>query len=322
MRVLRVHPGGPRGDPLQLTYHGIANDPALRLFSLEPSRNAIVSGSIDIGIEIRDWTRNRSVMVRIAEANYDNNQESILGLRLVGDYVLCFTSKWVELFYIPPFPDADVHLISELDPTSRPFHLKYQRRSFDGASVSEQQPNPESPDNSRIVYILARQMIVGFFYFRVTIYNPDHAPSGPRARMDVDLIGVYEPEVRWMDEPHLVSGSLIGPEGKRCICVESSLGGFRMVVVAVSFDQTGSAGVPVRSGGGLEDLCKILPRIESTGDVFVVESWDGNGGRTLPNTCVAMERLKYLPDDVVQYAFSESTGKIVLGTQDDRIILL
>ena len=109
-----------------------------------------------------------------------DNQEPILGLRLVGDYILCFGSKWIDLRYVPPLPKAGEQLISECDPTSRTFHLQHGDVDFDSASLSEPQPNPKSPNNSRIVYILARRPTVGLFYFRITVYNPDYSPSGPR----------------------------------------------------------------------------------------------------------------------------------------------
>ena len=316
------------GDSLRLTDHGTIDDSDLRKFSLEPSRSAVISEFIDFGIEIRDWTRNRSVMISTARMDYDDDREPILGLRLVGDYILCFTSKWIELFYAPPFPDADDEkLILELDPTSHPFHPKCLGFAFDGASLSEPQPNPGCLNTSRIIYILAYQAIVGFYYFRVTIHNSDYAPSGPRARMDVDLVGVYELEkpragVGGVDEIRVASGSWLGPEGKRGIWVESLSRKPKRFVVAVSFDQTCSGGVPVDSGDNLEELRKIAPRIESTSDVFVIDYWDPSGGWALTSDYRSVEKLKYFPDDIVQYAFSESTGKIALGTQDNRIISL
>ena len=37
---------------------------------------------------------------------------------------------------------------------------------------------------------------------------------------------------------------------------------------------------------------------------------------------VSTKRLRYLSDAIIRCAFSESTGKIVLGTRNSRIILL
>ena len=117
------------------------------------------------------------------------NQKPILGLRLIGDYILCFGSRWLDLRHLPPLPNAGEQLISECDPTSHPFNIKCGQAPFQVASLSESQPNPESLDDSHIIYILGYQAIAGLSYFRITIYNPDYSHPGPRARMDVDLVG-------------------------------------------------------------------------------------------------------------------------------------
>ena len=202
----------------------------------------------------------------------------------MGDYLLSFRSRRIELLYVPPFPDADEQLVYEHDPTSHPFHLRYKGVVFQGASLSEPQPNPESPDDSRIIYILAHETTVGFFYFRVTVYNPDYAPSEPRARMDVDLVGVYEldkPQVGAMgtNGQHLAFGSSPGPEGKRGIWIVRPANKLKRFIVALSFDQSCPlVRVPVESGDDLRELCEIAPRIESKTDVFVIDSWDPSGG--------------------------------------------
>lgn len=201
---------------------------------------------------------------------------------MVGDYILSFRSRWIDLLYIPPFHDDDERPTSKCGPNPYAFHLNCPEGAFTGASLSEPQPNPESPDNSRIIYILAHQTTVGFFYFRVTINNPDYVPSAPGARTDIDLVGVYglgEPQVGIKEKRGacLALGAELGPEGKRGVWVERSLGGLRRFVVAVSFNQSSLAGVPVESGDDLQELWKIAPQIESTADVFIVESWNTNG---------------------------------------------
>ena len=215
----------------------------------------------------------------------------------MGDYFLCFRPEWIELLYVPPFSDADEQFTLKRDPTSRPFHLRYHEASFQGASLSEPQPNPGSLDDSRVIYILARQISVGFFYFRVTIYDPDYVSSGRKARMDVDLVGVYElnkPQAgaRGMCGQRLATGVWLGPEGKRGIWMECPSNEPKSSVVAVSFDQSSPAGVPVKSGDDLQELCEITPRIESTADIFSVDHWDPGGGWTLPNNYTFAERLK------------------------------
>ena len=185
----------------------------------------------------------------------------------------------MQLLYVPPFPDAGEQLVSAHDHTSHPFHLRYRGFPFDGASLSEPQPNPESLENSRIIYILAREITVGFFYFRVTIYNPDYTPSGPGARMSVDLAGVFklnEPRVGVRGINGYSSGLWLGPEGKRGIWMERLKDHSKRFVVAVSFDQS-RAGVTAESGDELQELCEGAPRIESIRDVFVDGSRDHGG---------------------------------------------
>lgn len=214
-----------------------------------------------------------------------DEQQPLLGLRLVGDYVLIFRSRWIELLPVPLFPDADEQSASESDengPDLHRFYLKYQDDRFTGASLSEPQPNPESPDDSRVVYVLVQSTMAGFFYFRVTIHNPDYVPSGLRARMDIDLIGACElrkPQVRCREKlgACLALRSWLGPEGKRGIWIERPLSKLMNSVVAVSFDQDCSSAVPVESGDDLQELCEIAPRIESTGVIFTVESWNPHG---------------------------------------------
>ena len=198
----------------------------------------------------------------------------LLGLRVVGDYALIFRAKWIELRRIPSFAEAKAGPAPENRTDHNSFHLKPPDGHFIGVSSSEPQPNPDSPDDSRIVYVLARSATTCFFYFRVTIYNPEYAPSGPQARMSVDLAGVYEsgtPPARQREDIGRcwASKSWLGPEGKRAVWVERPGGKPMDFVVAVSFDTSCPGAVPVEPGDDLEELCEIAPRIESTSDVFI-----------------------------------------------------
>ena len=292
-QILRVRPVGTGSDSLQPTIEGAFHPIPVLLF-LEPSRNVVMTGLLEGGIKIHDWTSSRSVIIRTIENNLTvrtfcgqarrnvlkhDDQELILGLRSVGNYILCFRPKCIQLFSVPPFPDVDEQPVSEHHPTSGPFHLAYQGIVFGGASLSEPQPNPESPNHSRIIYILAYEMFVGFFYFRATIYNPDYAPSRARARMAVDLVGVYKldkPQVGIGGGTCVALGAWLGPEGRRGIWIERSFCQRKGSVVAVSFNQSCMVGIPVESGDDLQELCKIAPRIESTGNIF--DAWERDCG--------------------------------------------
>ena len=214
-QILRAYLTEPRNSSFQLTAYAAIDQLNPGRAALEPSRNTIITEIPGTGIQICDWMRNRTVEIttpgqdenhvsvrtvsRMFIAGRDvlrcEDQTLLLGLRLVGDYVLFFRTIWIESYLIPPYTGAGGQPTSENVPNPRRFHLKYSDYGFTGASLSEPQPNPESPGDWRIVYVLAQSTIAGFFYFRVTIYNSGYAPSGPGARMDVDLVGVYE--VAW-----------------------------------------------------------------------------------------------------------------------------
>lgn len=304
-QVVRVHLAELGNDSFQLTAYGAIDGLNSMLVALEPPRNAIITELPDAGIQIGDWTRGRTVEVTTPGLNDDHvfvrtvlrvfitrrnvlrcdDQQPLLGLRLVGDYVLFFRSMWIELLPIPSFPDANGQPASENcenGPNPCRFHLKYPDGPFTGASLSEPQPNPESLHDSCVVYILAQSTLTGFFYFRTTIYNSNYVSSGPGARMDVDLVGVHElrkPQVGRRDKlgPCLALRSWLGPEGKRGIWIERPITKLMNFVVAVSFDESCPAAIPVESGDDLQELCEIAPRIESTEDVFIVESWNPHG---------------------------------------------
>jgi len=203
-----------------------------------------------------------------------DNQERILDLRLVGDYLLVLRESRMELHYVPPFPDAGGQLTLEYDPGFYRFYLSYPDLPFTGASMSEPQLNPGSVNVSRIIYILAHQAVVGFFYFRATIYNPDYVPLGPRTRMDINLLGVYR------IGRTLATGALLGPEGKRGIWIEGPPSDPARCAVAVTFDQSCPAAIPVQSGESLEQSMKLLPRIRSTSNVLNLD----HRGKSTPQT--------------------------------------
>ena len=189
---------------------------------------------------------------------------------MVGDYLLVFRSRQIELHYVPPFPDGEIKLTKH-DSDFHRLHLNYQDACFTGASISQPQPNPESVNDSRVIYILAYNTADGFFYFRVTIYNPDYTPLGPRARMDVDILGVS------MIKRYLALGASLGPEGKRGLWICRSANGLTRFIVAISFDQSCPAAVPVESGDDLRELCELAPRIKSKGRVFIVDTQNPYG---------------------------------------------
>ena len=292
-QILRAHLTEPGDDAFQLTaYTAIGRLGPGKIF-LEPSRNAIIMEVPDIGIQISDWMRNRTVEIatsgpvrtvpRVSSITKRNvlrcdNQGTTIGLRLVGDYIILFKPLWIELHLIPPFTSADGQPIPENNPHPYRFYLRYSHHRFAGASLSEPQPNPESPSDSRIIYVLAQTAFAGFFYFRFTIYNPEYVPSGPGARMNIDLIGAYEVEREEELGSCLAWNSWLGPEGKRGVWIKRPLDVATNAVVAVSFDQSCSEAVPVESGNDLQELCKTAPRIKSTSDIFTAESRNFHDG--------------------------------------------
>ena len=290
-QIIGAHLAGPGNEYFQLTaYTDIdVGEPRAHMLALEPSGHTVVSKIRSFGIEISNWIHNRTCPINMPDvravpqtplARQDvlkcDDQLSLLSVRLVGDHLLIFRTTEIELLPVP---------LQNGQPTPQNNSISYRLRLgsldpwFTGASLSEPLQNPESPDGSRVVYVLARLVATGFFYLRVTIYNLEYTPSGPGARMEVHLLGVYEmgkPGVGRGEDigPCMVSESWLGPEGKRGVWVESSANKRMNVVVAASFDQDCLAVVPVESGDDLRELSKIASRIESTGDVFIVDGDD------------------------------------------------
>ena len=72
LQMLRVHPTGPRSYPLSLINCGTVPDPNTGIIVLEPSRNATITEIIGVGIQVRDWTCGRSVMISTPRRNYEH----------------------------------------------------------------------------------------------------------------------------------------------------------------------------------------------------------------------------------------------------------
>lgn len=321
-QILRAHLTEPGNDAFQFTAYAAIGQLNPGAIFLEPSRDTIITELPGIGVQISDWIRNRTVEITTSGPGEIvrtvpwiffitrrsvlrcDNQAFIVGLRLVGDHIILFKPICVELHLIPPFTSADGQPILENNTRLYRFHLQYSYHRFTGASLSEPQPNPESLGDSRIVYVLAQSAYAGFFYFRVTIHNPEYVPSGPGARMDIDLVGVYEVGLEAELGPCLAWRSWLGPEGKRGVWTKRPLDAATNVVVAVSFDQSYSEAVPVESGDDLQELCEIAPRIKSIGDIYIAKS------------------RNFLLDPILQCSFSEATGKIVLLMRNNRIMIL
>ena len=94
--------------------------------------------------------------------------------------------------------------------------------------------------------------------------------------MGVDLIGVYEagrPQAGRGEELGLCLAlrSWLGPEGKHVVWIARSSSTLTTFVVAISFDQSCPAVAPVEPGDDLRELRKITPKIQSAGDIFIVE---------------------------------------------------
>lgn len=123
--------------------------------------------------------------------------------------------------------------------------------------------------------------------------------------MDVDLLGVYEVKHRGSTGACLVPAVWLGTQGKRGLWIERplSLRAHMRFIVAASFEQSGQGAVAIQSGENLQELSKTVPRIETTGDALVVD-------------------FLTVDDDISWCAFSEATGRIVLMTLDERIVLL
>ena len=69
--MIRAHLPEPGSDSLTFTDDGVARSPGI-LLAFEPSKRAVIIRLPGVGIEVRDWTRSRSVVVKMAGADYGN----------------------------------------------------------------------------------------------------------------------------------------------------------------------------------------------------------------------------------------------------------
>ena len=64
---MRAHLTEPGGNSLQSTDDGVICHLNLDILALEPSRTAVITRLVGVGIEIHDWSRNRSVVANTTE---------------------------------------------------------------------------------------------------------------------------------------------------------------------------------------------------------------------------------------------------------------
>ena len=194
-------------------------------------------------------------------------------VRPVGDYILAFKSCCVELVSISPFPGEEGQAHGT-DPAFHRFHLA-PSELFSDASLSEPQPSPDSASNSLIVYALACGTCFGCFYFRITIHDPNYVPSGPRAKVDIDLLGFYR-----LEEYSWLYGTLLGPEGKRGFWIQRAPSSRQEILVTVSFDQSRPETMELQSGDDFEEICEAAPPMEPGVSTWVLGPWDKGGEYT------------------------------------------
>jgi len=250
----------------------------------------------DVGIRVGNWISGQAVDITNFGQDNDYRCGVTRDVRPVGDYILAFKSCCVELVSISPFPGEEGQAHGT-DPAFHRFHLAHSEL-FSDASLSEPQPSPDSASNSLIVYALACGTCFGCFYFRITIHDPNYVPSGPRAKVDIDLLGFYR-----LDEYSWLYGTLLGPEGKRGFWIQRAPSSRQEILVTVSFDQSRPETMELQSGDDFEEICEAAPPMEPGVSTWVLGPWD---------------KGEYF----ARCAFSEATGRIVTETGNNTVILL
>lgn len=87
-QVVRLYLADPANDSFQLTAYGGVHNFDSGIVALEPSRNAVITELPEIGVQINDWTRSRTVeitsglnddrvSVRAGSAGVHNHTKSI-----------------------------------------------------------------------------------------------------------------------------------------------------------------------------------------------------------------------------------------------------
>ena len=70
--MLRVHMVEPGSDSLQLTDSWDVDYTNHRRIALEPSRSVLITEIIGLGVQVRDWTRDRAVELTAVEPDPDD----------------------------------------------------------------------------------------------------------------------------------------------------------------------------------------------------------------------------------------------------------
>ncbi|TFK52037.1 hypothetical protein OE88DRAFT_1498672 [Heliocybe sulcata] len=254
--------------------------------AINPSLH-LVAFSRSCYIDVVDWHTQECVSISTQSDDLDELWNGIVGVRFCGRHVLCIKTRSVELYALPPLPLSSSASTAPRPATSRTF----PNTTFRGVSISH--PHP-SPSPSWTASFLAYDVLRGLFHYRVAL--PD--PSAPR--LAVSLAGVHamtslvrSPSVSALAAEiagrntgrGFVSACCLGPEGKRGMWIERTRGSTkRSVMVFSATADEGEAEIDGRA-------------------VYEIGSYD-------------------LRDDLTHCAFSEVTGRIVLGTRSGHIQVL
>ncbi|KIM88167.1 hypothetical protein PILCRDRAFT_249622 [Piloderma croceum F 1598] len=278
----------------------------------------LIAFSRDCLIDIFNWETKESVTITTGKEDLDELWNGIVALRFFPPYILCVGTRTVELHEIPQVILSPEHQ----NPTSADLPTFYHHfPEITIRSVSISSIHPSYPSSS-IISILAYDVLHGLFHYNI------HLPT-----LNVQLLGTYSlgtPQNHTVlpgSTRSFVSSCCLGEQGKRGVWIERGRGSTKRSIFVFEV--------------GRQDGEMNRDRPEETTGVSVYEDREPGGkvGMRLeestltngqPNTHTATidGKIVYeigsydLREDLTHCAFSEVSGRIVLGNRAGEVMVL
>ncbi|OCH96346.1 hypothetical protein OBBRIDRAFT_234685 [Obba rivulosa] len=326
-----------------------APSPMFPVRAIHPTFNLAVFSLSSI-LAVVDWNSRTRWIVDTAETADEELWNGIIGAKFITrNHVLCMKTHSIDLYTLPSLSstsDRNGASASDLHIQAPVTTHAFRGMTFRGVSFSEprQDAVPPSPasESSRIraeVSFLAYDVLRGLFHYKVSLdLPPADAISGSRDApappyMSVRLLAAHHmavpastPISRDGKAPMVprsgltpgargfVTACALGPAGLRGIWIERRRGsvrrgivGFRAVAQHLMVDQ-GIVGSPI-------DRALPLAREVDGGDEDSDADWWNDNESAIDGHTVYEVNSYDLRDDIIQCAFSEVTGTIVLATR-------
>ncbi|TFY83639.1 hypothetical protein EWM64_g368 [Hericium alpestre] len=317
--------------------------------AIEPSKQ-LIAYTRGMYIDILHWPTNTGVTIDTQIDDLEQLWNGIIGLQFVGSYILCVKARTVELYPAPyPFPAQSSYFVpSTLGPTCRPDSpmaragarrsrllfpaTNIAKHAFPGtnfrgvfiAAPSSSMSDASEEPTPMVLSFLAHDVLRGVYHYHVHITPATTSSSAPTMR--VELVGLQDMS---KGAPGFISAAALGPQGRRGAWIERTRNATSRRVSVFSAN-------PLRPVSCADVLLpqpvtiKTRPRASSMSESPGSTSSDASdsdddpendlahgpmGGAPM-NAHVVYEVKSYdLREDLTFIAFSEVSGRIVLGTR-------